>query len=90
MVSAIGAGLPITEAKSFGKPLLVADLPYARETVGTYRHVSFVSADDARAWADQLVSMATGEWQPQGHAAEDPEQPFFSDWSSLWRYLAKL
>lgn len=29
-------GLPITEGKAQRRPLLVADLPYARETVGTY------------------------------------------------------
>lgn len=80
-------GLPITEAKNFGKPLLVADLPYASETVGTYRDVSFVPADDAQAWADQIAGMAVGAWLPEGHNAATPEQPFFRDWSALWRYL---
>ncbi len=83
-------GLPITEAKSFGKPLLVADLPYARETVGTYRDVSFAAPGDARAWAAHFRSMATGAWEPDGHVATIPAQPFFSDWPSLWRYLVKL
>lgn len=83
-------GLPISEAKSFGKPLLVADLPYARETVGTYDAVNFVPPNDAGAWSDQFRSMATGVWTPGGHVATPPAQPFFSDWPSLWRYLVEL
>lgn len=80
-------GLPISEAKSFRKPLLVADLPYASETVGTYTDVSFVAADDAAMWADRIARMASGTWVPDGHVAVTPEQPFVSDWPSLWRYL---
>ena len=34
-------GLPITEAKSYKLPMLLADLPYARETVGNYDDVTF-------------------------------------------------
>lgn len=83
-------GLPISEAKSFGKPLLVADLPYARETVGTYDAVSFAAPNDAGAWADQFTAMATGAWTPDGHVAVPPAQPFFGDWPSLWNYLVKL
>lgn len=83
-------GLPISEAKSFGKPLLVADLPYAHETVGTYDAVSFAVPDDVGAWADQFRSMATGRWTPQGQVAAPPAPPFFSDWPSLWRYLVEL
>jgi len=29
-------GLPISEAKQFGLPMIVADMPYARETIGNY------------------------------------------------------
>jgi len=80
-------GLPITEAKAFGKPLLAADLPYAKETVGTYRNVAFVPVNDAAAWADQFAAMARGTWKPQGHTAKAPQQPFAPDWPSLWRFL---
>ena len=34
-------GLPITEFKAYGKPMLVAELEYARETVGHYQNVCF-------------------------------------------------
>lgn len=82
-------GLPITEAKAFRKPLLVADLPYGHETVGDYDGVDFLPARDPQAWADAIAAMVRGEWQPRPHAAVPPEDPFVSDWASLWTYLIK-
>ncbi|MGL6098193.1 MAG: glycosyltransferase, partial [Fusobacteriaceae bacterium] len=34
-------GLPISEFKEFNKPMLLSDLPYAKETVGNYQKVNF-------------------------------------------------
>jgi len=39
-------GLPISEAKSFSKPILLADLDYAHETVGVYDKVKFFNPED--------------------------------------------
>lgn len=82
-------GLPITEAKSFGKPLLVADLPYAHETVGDYANVAFVPVDDPQSWADAICRMATGAWSAQSHDSRDIEHPFMAGWPALWRYLVR-
>ncbi|WP_139685735.1 glycosyltransferase [Vibrio tasmaniensis] len=40
-------GLPISEAKYFNLPILVADMPYAHETIGSYDKVCFVDPNDA-------------------------------------------
>jgi len=45
-------GLPISEFKQYNKPVLVADLPYARETVGRYSKAKFFSPSDV----DQLAA----------------------------------
>jgi glycosyltransferase involved in cell wall biosynthesis len=82
-------GLPISEAKSFGKALLVSDLPYAHETVGTYDNVKFLSAKDHRYWTAEISAAVDGHWTPDGQKFELPKYPFFSDWSSLWLYLTK-
>lgn len=42
-------GLPIVEAKAFNKPMILADLPYAKETLGSYDQVTFVDVDDFEA-----------------------------------------
>lgn len=80
-------GLPISEGKAFGKPLLAADLPYAREATGSYTDVKFLPPDDPRAWADEFIRMEAGHWEPHGNTAVEPAQPFVRDWPSLWRYL---
>ena len=42
-------GLPITEFKSFNKPMFLADLPYAHETLGTYTKAYFFNPNQAAA-----------------------------------------
>lgn len=80
-------GLPITEAKAQRLPLLVADLPYARETVGTYDLVSFFPVESTDALADLMQSMIEQTWQPTGNYCSNPEAPFASDWASMWGIL---
>lgn len=80
-------GLPITEGKARRLPLLVADLPYARETVGTYDLVSFFPAESAEALADLMQAMIDGTWRATGSVYLDPKAPFAPDWTSLWSIL---
>ena len=80
-------GLPISEAKAQRRPLLVADLPYARETVGTYDLVSFFPVESPEALADLMQSLVEQTWQPTGNHHSDPVTPFAPDWASLWGTL---
>lgn len=34
-------GLPISEFKNFNKPIIVSNLPYAKETIGSYKNVRY-------------------------------------------------
>ena len=80
-------GLPITEGKEQRLPLLVADLPYARETVGTYDLVSFFPAESSEVLANLMQSMIEQSWKPTGSHHPDPAAPFASNWESLWGIL---
>lgn len=80
-------GLPISEAKALGKPLLIADLPYAHETVGTYDKVSFIDPFDALGLAIKIKSIMDGTFTYSGAVAASPEAPFVSDWRELLRLL---
>lgn len=80
-------GLPISEGKQRRLPLLVADLPYARETVGDYDLVSFFPAESSEALADFMQSMIKQTWQPTGNQHVSPEPPFAPDWGNLWGIL---
>ena len=83
-------GLPISEAKDFNKPLLVSDLHYARETVGNYDMVSFLSPDDPQEWADCCKAICDGKFQFSGNTLVNPSEPFAKDWDSLSSFVLKL
>lgn len=82
-------GLPISEAKSYNKPLLLADLPYAHETVGNYEKVSFFPENDASLLADLMQEIIEDVWKPKGANQADPEFPFARNWDELWSILTK-
>lgn len=82
-------GLPISEAKAWRKPLLVADLPYAHETVGSYDQVGFLRATDVGAWAHAIVSLAQGDWHVAPTQGAAVPRPFVSSWPELWQLLVK-
>lgn len=80
-------GLPISEAKALGKPLLVADMPYAHETVGSYGQVDFLPVTDSAAWAEAIAAIARGNLRFTGAVRTDPAPPFAKDWPQLWQLL---
>ncbi len=80
-------GLPISEAKMYKKRLILADLPYAHETVGCYNEVSFFPQKNATALADLMQAIIEQRWQPEGARRNEPPQPFARDWNALWRLL---
>lgn len=80
-------GLPITEAKQHGLPMLVANKAYARETVGSYDPVSFFEPDDPVQLANLMESMIHGTWRPEGNTQQLPAQPFAKTWGELWQLL---
>ena len=82
-------GLPISEAKRYNKPLLLANLPYAHETVGNYDKVSFFPANDASALADLMQEIIEGVWKPAGANQDVPMFPFARNWDDLWSILIK-
>jgi hypothetical protein len=82
-------GLPISEAKLYNKKLLLADLPYAHETVGTYDKVSFFLPTDGSKLADLMQAIIEGRWQPTGFQHNQPSQPFVHNWDDLWAMLIK-
>ena len=80
-------GIPITEFKVTGKPILAADLPYAHETVNEYGKVAFFGIGDASQLAE-MMQQAAGCGDVFGAAEEIvPDYPFSRKWSELWSIL---
>lgn len=83
-------GLPISEAKSFGLPLIVADEPYAVETVGNYDAVSFFPKDRPDILADLMQNMIEGKWIPDGNTTCQPDKPYTENWQQLFTIISDL
>lgn len=80
-------GLPISEFKVTGKPMLVVDLPYAHETVGDYERVAFFEKDDSALLADKMHELMSGLFNPEGNTVNAPEEPFVVGWEKLFKYM---
>ena len=76
-------GLPISEAKALGKPMIVADLPYAHETVGNYDKVKFVSTERPDQLADIILQAHLNSWPQEKIVSDEPVQPFAKNWREL-------
>jgi glycosyltransferase involved in cell wall biosynthesis len=80
-------GMPITEFKVTGKPILAADLPYAHETIGEYEKAAFFAIGDEAMLASMMKQAATGMRIFGHHSAQPIAKPFSSNWEELWAIL---
>jgi len=80
-------GLPISEAKLYKKPMIIADLPYAKETAGQYEKVCFFNPNDEVELANKMEDLilqryifsSTNYTPPAGLVAES--------WIEMFNYL---
>ncbi len=80
-------GLPLSEFKRTGKPMLAADLPYARETVGTYKSVHFFDPENPEELASLMRRMSLGDLKPTPATAVAIASPFAKGWRELFDIL---
>jgi glycosyltransferase involved in cell wall biosynthesis len=80
-------GLPISEAKARKIPVLAADLPYARETVGNYDAIRFFDPQDAESLAQLLLNLHLGAESLGAARSSAPDAPFAADWKSLLKMI---
>jgi glycosyltransferase involved in cell wall biosynthesis len=80
-------GLPITEFKTTGKPVLAADLPYAHETVGNYDLCAFFDPNDPARLAQMMMraSMRGPVFTPS--RSQELAMPYARNWNELWKLL---
>lgn len=83
-------GLPITEFKISNKPMLIADLPYAHETVGDYQNVTFFPLSDAGALASIMQDLVSNSFLPQGNLSRKPNGPYVSSWKELFDFMLEV
>jgi glycosyltransferase involved in cell wall biosynthesis len=82
-------GLPISEFKQTGKLILLADLPYAHETLGEYQNAVFFDPRNANDLAEKMARAVTNALQPGAIEAVKVASPMSADWEQLFNILLK-
>ncbi|TSJ36399.1 glycosyltransferase family 4 protein [Mucilaginibacter corticis] len=80
-------GLPVSEFIPYEKPILIADEPYAHETVGNYSKVKFFDVNDPGALAEEMARLMDGQFVPDHNFDRQPAEPFYDNWDDLLRFL---
>lgn len=80
-------GLPISEAKSFMKPMLLSNLSYAKETVGNYDKVSFFDVNNPNELADLLTKFVNKTILYQGNKYKFDTKNQLHTWFELFEYM---
>lgn len=82
-------GLPITEAKGFEKPILAANLPYAKETVGNYDKVSFFDIENPKELAKLMTDFVNRTIQFQGNKDIFDKSDQLKNWNAIFDFMLK-
>ncbi len=80
-------GLPITEAKAYNKPMFLADLPYAKETVGDYDAVSFFKIDAPQELANLMTAFVDKTIVYEGNKYQFETKDQLNTWYKLFDYM---
>lgn len=82
-------GLPITEFKVLQKPIILANLKYAHETLGQYDKASFFEPDDSEELAQIMEREIKGENIYILHKERPIKQPYTKNWKELFEIIFK-
>lgn len=80
-------GLPISEFKNTGKPILLCNKPYAKETLGDYEKVSFFEEDCAEELKDLMQTLIDENIVFDGNTKVQVNPPFTKGWPSLFNLI---
>ncbi|WP_186436457.1 glycosyltransferase [Pseudoalteromonas neustonica] len=78
-------GLPLLEAAVFGKKIICADLPYAREVLGEYAGAIFLHPDKDCKWTDEILSELSSD--PSEFKVIDS---YSDSWPTLYKYIGEI
>ena len=83
-------GLPLSEAKHYGLPILAADLPYAHETVGAYSGCIYFDPNNVERLARIMIDCISDTQAYVLNPASVPcRWPVIHDWNLLADYLVE-
>lgn len=82
-------GIPVSEFKQFKKHILIADLPYAKETIGDYSFVNFFNPNSAKQLSELMHKFIKNETVNDVQYKTIYEYPTTNSWEGLFSLLLK-
>lgn len=84
-------GLPISEAKANNLPIIVADLPYAKETIGDYDKLAFIDVNDAERLSKMFEQCVEGQMEFGRYSyKKNKDYEHCDSWRSLVNTIFKI
>lgn len=80
-------GMPLSEFMATGKPVFVADLPYAHEVLDGYGQVKFLDPLDAEAWESVIRCFLSEELEYDHVSPKTIADPYAHNWKELFSLL---
>lgn len=80
-------GLPVSEFQQTGKEMILADLPYAHETAGSYEKCMFFDPEDAVALSVKMREVLEDRQQYDRRRRKNQSLPDADNWMQLLRLL---
>lgn len=80
-------GLPISEYKETGNAIILADLPYAHETIGKYEKVIFFNPNNANELAEIMVKEMESRNRYIVTDSINVREPFAQNWNDLFEQI---
>lgn len=83
-------GLPITEFKNYNKPIILADLPYAHETVGDYDKCIFFNPHSAKELMCKMRRIILNKEDLKFENSESEKgTEIYNNWESLFEVILR-
>ncbi len=80
-------GMPITEFKRYSKPIILADLEYAHETLGSYDKAIFFNPDNPRQISEVMECLIKNKLVFTPVTAKKTNELLVRDWGQLFAAL---
>lgn len=80
-------GLPISEFKLTGKDMIIIDLPYARETLGSYNKAMFFQNDNPHSLLKCMRSVINHSEEYSQTSEQIVNHPVVNNWEELLKHL---
>lgn len=81
-------GLPISEYKQYGRPMILVDLPYAHETASGLSKIAFFQPNNAKELSERMSEILKGETTKFKDVPQiELSLPYTNSWNELFNYI---